>query len=239
MKLTSIKNFLIKLLFPQFCLNCNREGDVICEDCLSLIEILEYQFCPFCRTPTRTLTGICPSHRSKALNGLFAAVSYQNSLIRLLIKNFKYEPFLKSLAKPLTYLIISHFILLGKEKIFHNSENLILAPIPLSNSRKRWRGFNQAEEIAKILSIYFKIPLQLNNLIKIKKTQPQTELKQKQRQENTKGIFKLQIPEIFKEKIVFLIDDVFTTGATIREAAEIIKQAGARQVWGIVIAREA
>jgi len=233
------KKFLLDTLFPQFCLNCGKEGNLICQDCLSLIEISEYQFCPLCKTPRRVfLEGTCQSHRKMNLDGLFAATSYKNPVVKKLVKNFKYEPFLKNLKEPLVFLIIAHFLLSENKKIFQNPENSLLLPIPLSNFRERWRGFNQSAEIAKLLSDFLKIPLQINNLIKIKNTQPQVELGEKEREKNIKGAFKIRIPEEIKEKIIFLVDDVFTTGTTLEEAARVLKNKGAKEVWGVVVARE-
>lgn len=239
MKFSSCKKFLLDTFFPQFCLSCGKEGEAICTDCFSLIEISEYLFCPFCKKPQRVLEkGTCPTHRKNALNGLFAAVSYETPLVQTLIKNFKYEPFLKILAKPLASLIVAHFLLSKKWEIFYPLEKSLIVPVSLAGFRKRWRGFNQAEEIAKILSDFFRTALISNNLVKIKTTQSQTELKEKQREKNIKGAFKVKFPEIFKNKKVFIVDDVFTTGATMEEAAKVLKQAGAKQVWGIVMARE-
>ena len=135
-------------------------------------------------------------------------------------------------------MIIAHFILSENKLIFQNKENSLLAPIPLSKSRERWRGFNQATLLANELSRFLKIPLLNNNLIKIKKTQPQVELKREQREENIKGAFKLKNPQKVRGKRIFLVDDVFTTGSTMEECARVLKKAGGKEVWGIVVARE-
>lgn len=233
------KKFILDLFLPQFCLGCGKEGELVCQDCLSTIEISEYQFCPFCKIPKRVLDGgTCKFHQKMNLDGLFAATSYKNILIKKLIRTFKYEPFLKNLREPLAFLIISHFFLSENKKIFQTSENSFFMPLPLSNFRKRWRGFNQSTELAKILSNFFKVPLQVNNLIKIKKTQPQVELSEKEREKNIKGAFKLKNPQAVEEKRIFLVDDVFTTGQTLEEAARVLKNEGAKEVWGIVAARE-
>ena len=233
------EKFFLDTLFPQFCLGCQREGNLVCYDCLMSIEISEYQYCPFCRKPKRVFEkGTCSLHRKMNLDGLFVATSYQNPLAKRMIVSFKYEPYLKTLAKPLAFLIISHFLLSEKEKIFRPLENSLLLPIPLSFYKKRRRGFNQAEEIGKYLSEFFKVPLLSNNLIKIKKTQPQVELKKEERIKNIQGAFKVRRPAEIQGKKIFLIDDVFTTGATMEEATRVLKIAGAREVWGIAVARE-
>jgi len=233
------KKFLLATFFPQFCLNCKKEGGIICEDCLNSIDLSEFNYCPFCQAPRRVFEeGTCPTHRKMKLSGIFSATSYQDPLVKKLISKFKYEPFLKNLTSPLTSLIIAHFLLSENKLISQNKENSVFLPIPLVKFRERWRGFNQAALIAQELSKFYKIPLLNNNLIKIKQTQPQVELKREEREKNIKGAFKLKNPQQIRGKRVFLIDDVFTTGSTMEECARILKQAGVQEVWGIVIARE-
>ncbi|MGC9031288.1 MAG: ComF family protein [Minisyncoccia bacterium] len=238
MNLNLIKESILNLLFPKFCLGCKKEGTFICEDCLSTIEISEYTFCPFCEKPNRTFLGkTCKKHRNFYLNGLFSATSFQNNLVKTLIYNFKYEPFLKELAKPLSFLIISHFLLSKNEIVFKNSNSLIL-PIPLHISRLKFRGFNQSELIAKEITNYFNVEFSNNVLFRIKKTKPQIKLNKEERKENIKESFLVRENKIIKNKTIFLVDDVFTTGFTMEEAAKALKIAGAKSVYGIVIARE-
>ncbi len=113
----------------------------------------------------------------------------------------------------------------------------MLLPIPLDKQRKKWRGFNQAEELTKLLSKFFKIPFFNNILIKKNPTLPQTELKEKDRQKNISGAFLCQNQKLIKNKKIFLVDDVYTSGFTMEECAKVLKQNGAKEIWGIVIAR--
>jgi len=230
-----IKRKAFDILFPAICLNCQKEGTWICQNCLSIIEILEYRYCPFCKERVFE-KGTCKKHRGKNLNGLFFAVSYKNSLVKKLIKKFKYPPFLKELALSLSSLIITHFILSGNKIIFNDQETSLFIPVPLFPSKKRWRGFNQSEEIVKELSSFLKISYQSNNLIKIKKTQPQVELSREERERNIKNSFKIKNPLEIQGKRIFLVDDIFTSGATMEECSRVLKKAGAKQVWAAVIA---
>jgi len=231
------KNIIIDILFPRFCLRCQKEGDWICPDCLSTISILEYQYCPFCMQRVFEKT-VCYKHKNKNLDKLFFAVSYKNSLIKKAIKKFKYPPFLRELTPYFCYLIISYFLLIENKTILKDKNNSFLIPVPISPSRKRWRGYNQSEEITKQLSISLKIPILINNLIKIKKTRPQLKLSKSQRIENVKNVFEIKNAREIQDKKIFLIDDVFTTGATMEECSRVLKNAGARSVFGITIARE-
>lgn len=232
-----LKNIILDILFPRFCLRCQKEGDWICPDCLSTIDIMEYEYCPFCIQRISEKT-ICYKHQNKNLDKLFFAVSYQNSLIKKAIKKFKYPPFLRELTPYFCYLIISHFLLIENKAILEDKNNSLLIPVPISSFKKRWRGYNQSEEIAKQLSISLKIPVLINSLIKIKKTQPQFNLSKDERMENVKNVFEIKNAQEIQGKRIFLVDDVFTTGATMEECSRKLKQAGAKQVFGIAIARE-
>jgi ComF family protein len=218
-KKSSLKNFLLELFFPQFCLLCKKEGEYLCQDCRATLEIsLSHQ-----------------KYSTKNLNDLYFALPYQNHFVKNLIQSFKYEPFIKELSKPLASLIIEHFQLI--EKPITDFSNYILIPIPLKEKRQRWRGFNQAEEIAIELSKFLKIPLINDVLIKIKETLPQVELSERERKENISGAFSLKNNEKIIGRKILLVDDVYTTGSTMEEAARVLKKAGAKEVIGIVIAR--
>ncbi len=231
------KNIILDIFFPRFCLRCQKEGDWICPDCLSTISILEYEYCPFCMQRISEEV-ICYKHQNKNLDKLFFAVSYENSFIKKAIKKFKYPPFLRELTPYFCYLIISHFLLIENKTILEDKNNSLLTPVPISSFKKRWRGYNQSEEIAKQLSISLKIPVLINNLIKIKKTQPQFNLSKDERMENVKNVFEIKNAQEIQGKRVFLVDDVFTTGATMEECSRVLKNAGVKNVFGIAIARE-
>jgi len=225
------------IFFPCFCLNCGKEGKDLCDDCFSLIDISNSQYCPFCYPPKIVLNGrTCPNcKKKKNLNGLFSATSYNNFIVKNLIHQFKYSPFyVKNLSKTLASLIIAHFQLLEKRQDFSKG---ILIPIPLEKRKLKQRGFNQAEEIAKELSIFLKLPLANNVLIKTRQTLAQAELSKEERKKNILGAFSINKNFSVKGEKIFLIDDVFTTGATMEEGSRVLKEAGAKEVWGIVVSR--
>jgi len=253
-----VKKFILDLLFPKFCLNCNKEGSYLCQDCFSLIDIAERQYCPFCSSPRIVLDGkTCNSCRnSKKLAGLYCPTSYDNFIIKKAINQFKYQPYIKELAKPLASLIIAYLVNLKKlgdfsdftphhflennlkqTKFTENGAGFIIIPVPLHKKKLKKRGFNQAGEIAKELSRFLKIPAFNDVLVKIKQTPAQVELKKEQREENIKNVFNCREPNLVKKRKILLVDDIFTTGATMEESALTLKRAGAREVWGIVVAR--
>lgn len=259
-KFLRAKQFLFDLLFPKLCVGCGREGEYLCQDCLGTIDILEYQSCPGCgkRVADGKTCQIC--YGKTKLNGLYFASSYQNPLIKKMIRQLKYEALAREFAKSLAFLIITHFQTINKR--VEDFSNFILIPIPLDKKRLKTRGFNQAREIAKELADFLKIPLLCDVLIKQKSTPSQTSLNKEQRKENVKDVFFCKNSEKinsstksfdFDKEIkkspasrrrrlagakILLVDDVYTTGSTMTECSRLLKQAGAKEVWGVAVARE-
>ena len=216
-------SFYLDIFFPKYCFGCRKRGNYLCEDCRACLEISQHQYYLY---------------KEQKLDALYFALDYQKSFIKKLIQQFKYEPFIKELSQSLAVLIIEHFYLLDKPPPFlTNKTNFILIPIPLHLKRLKRRGFNQAEEIAKELSKFLSLPLVSDCLIKDKETRAQVELNNEERKENVKGVFLVKNKEKIEKKKILLIDDVYTTGSTMEEAAKVLKKAGAKKVIGIVIAR--
>ena len=197
----NLKNFILDIIFPPFCLGCQKEGNYLCQDCKATLEVL---------TSHKKYSG-------KNMEDLYFALPYQGSLLKNLIKKFKHEPFVKELGKALASLIIDHFNLLDNKPDF---SDFVLIPVPLEKRKLKWRGFNQAEKIAKELSNSLKIPLVSDVLIR----------------EN--GVFLCQKPEKIKGKKILLINDFFVTGSTMEECSKVLKGAGAEKITGAAVARE-
>ncbi len=234
-------SFLLELFFPSFCLGCQKEGVLLCQDCNSTLEISEYNYC-LCskplRLPTGSRSGKCQNCQDKKLAGLYFALPYKEKfLTKKLIYQFKYKPYLKTLAKDLDSILVEHLVL-AKNNTEDIWENSVLIPVPMDMKKMKNRGYNQSAELAKELSKTLKIPVILGNLVKIRQTLPQMELSAKDRQENLKGAFFVKNAPEIKNKKIFLVDDVYTTGATMEECATVLRTAGTKQVWGIVLSRE-
>ena len=203
-------------------MNCQREGSFLCEDCQAILDISSSH----------------QEFQTENLSDLYYPLEYKNPLIKNLIKRFKYEPLVKELAKDLASLIIAHFQLLDPPPNFGGGD-YVLVPVPLEKRKLKWRGFNQSEEIGKEISKFLNIPLINDILFKIKETLPQVELSEKEREENIKGVFIIRNRKKISGKKILLVDDVYTTGSTMKECAQLLKKAGAKEVIGIVIARAA
>ncbi len=232
--LKKFKNFILDLLFPKKCLSCGKENVFFCEDCFSLIDINPFKYC-LCELPQKIyFEKQCPRCQKNALDGLYSATNFNQKQVQILIHNFKYKNQIKELCFPLALLILTHLYFIA----IYFPPNSILMPVPLFIKRKKRRGFNQAEEIGKVISEKMGIPFSFDNLIRIRNTKPQVGLNKNERLENIKNAFVVLDEKKVKGKIIFLIDDVYTTGATMKECARILKKAGVRQVWGLTVARE-
>lgn len=113
----------------------------------------------------------------------------------------------------------------------------IITPVPLDNRRLKQRGYNQSKLIAKILSEKSGLKLE-DILLKVKYTKTQSLLENSQRRKNVENAFSIKIPELVKNKKVIIFDDIYTTGATANEIAKILKEAGAKNVFILVIAKD-
>lgn len=240
--ISKTKDFFLDLFFPKFCLGCQKEGMYLCDDCRSILDISEFDYC-LCSTkpiqiPSGSEQGKCQKCQDKKLSGLFSALPYkEKNLTKKLIYQFKYQPYLKNLAITLASILVEHFIISGKntDEIW---ENGILVPVPLDSKKIKIRGYNQSEELAKELSKVLQIPVVSENLVKIKSTKSQMELKKQEREKNLENAFAIKNAAELAGKKIFLVDDVYTTGSTMEECAKVLRDAGIKQVWGIVIARE-
>ncbi len=212
-----IGEFLLDLIFPPFCLVCekNYSKEFLCGNCQKKIKFFNvaYQF----KNPNFTL---------------LAATSYQNQVISKLITILKYQK-IKSAAKPLTRIVIEY---LNRMKLVSKISSYILVPIPLHHQKLRQRKFNQSEIIAKILAQKLNLNFSPEIMIRTKNTTAQVNLREKEeRVQNVKGCFKVKGNVFGKNILVF--DDVFTTGATMKEAIKTLRKAGARKVIGLVVAK--
>jgi ComF family protein len=122
-------------------------------------------------------------------------------------------------------------------KVRQLTELDMVMPVPLHPARLRQRGFNQALLLAHQMCEKNDIPLLCDNLYRVRPTRPQVELTGEERLKNVAGAFALRRPDAVKDRSVMIIDDVFTTGATLNECAAVLKEAGAAQVVALTLAR--
>ncbi len=150
-----------------------------------------------------------------------------------MIKAFKYD-FIEGLAEPLGKLMAGYLEKIKGEIDFGDS---LIIPVPLHKTKFNRRGYNQSELVTSEISKYLDLEIANDLILKTRPTKDQASLKEKNRIENMDNAFVCLRPGAVSGKKILLVDDVYTTGATMNECARILKQAGAAEVSGLAIAR--
>ena len=218
----------LDLFFPKHCVSCRKLGSYLCADCFLKVEFLKDFVCPVCLR--KTDDGGVTHHRCSGksrLDGLVVACKYRGPIKSAIVK-VKYK-WVFDIEEVFVDLILAE---LGK---FSLPKNYILVPVPLHVSRKRWRGFNQSEILAKSLAKKLEVPFE-DILVRNKETKSQVGLGNQLRRENVSGAFSLEGNINCRGKNVVLVDDVFTSGATMGECCRVLKGAGAGSVWALAVA---
>jgi competence protein ComFC len=226
--------FLKDLLFPKFCLGCGYVGVYLCPSCQNKLRPVEQDSCFYCKKSS--FFGLThPSCRKKFnIDGLLALYHY-NPMLKIVIKNIKYrlateiwDDFFR-IIKPATIMKLGFFREL--------SSDFQIQPIPLTENKYKERGFNQA----KIISIFFQRTLDFplaDLLIREKEIRPQAQTKSGlERYQNLKGAFRIAVDKPINPNNMILVDDVVTTGSTVKEAAKVFKEAGAKKVYVLTLAK--
>lgn len=224
-------NSLLNALFPAKCLSCgkNTNGEPICQKCFSGIPINKTFFCGLCRARLANNKKIC---HEKFPYILGAASEYSNEAVKNLIHDLKFK-YIKGAAAPLGKLLARYIETTGFQV-----KNFVVVPMPLSAKRLRERGFNQSELIAKNFAERVASPVEIGALARIKNSKPQSGAKNiGERRENVKACFSVVRPELVANKNILLIDDVVTSGATMLEAAQTLKAAGAKRIVALATAK--
>lgn len=227
---------LLDLLFPRHCLGCGKTGGYFCPSCLNLIAVAPDRICPVCQKGSFGGLTHPGCLTDQGFDGLTTIFPY-GGLIEKAIKKIKYQ-FVTDLAGELTELFLSFC---GEDEAFARfcRGKPVLVPIPLHPQRLRWRGFNQSALLGRLIAENLRLPFWPDLLVRVKNTRPQVELDKKDRRNNIGGAFRIssnfKLPTKNDEFILF--DDVWTSGATLREAAKVLKRSGAKKVWGLALAR--
>jgi competence protein ComFC len=217
------------LLFPARCLGCQRIGEYLCAECVNTIQEIREPICAVCGK--NSIGGQTHSRCAKpwGMDGLVASFNHRG-VGRKLVTAYKYQ-MVADARKTLGELIIS---LAALEYLPQRAWEL--AAVPLHSRRERWRGFNQSLLIAQQVAAATGWGL-IDPLVRVRQTKTQQGLSRKARLSNIQGAFALREGGRLNNKHVLLVDDVWTTGATMRECAKVLKRAGAQTVWGLAAAR--
>jgi competence protein ComFC len=227
-------------LYPEVCQICGRDHATVkegfvCAPCARQVRYIEAPFCSRCGLPYEgDLSGPfqCANCSNIDLHFDFArSAALAHGLVRDIIHRYKY-------TRHVWFEVFLAGVLVRRAapELAHGRWDMIV-PVPLHPAKLREREFNQAERLARQLSIATRIPLQTKLLRRIDPTSSQTRLSREQRAANVRKAFALGQPLKLKGARVVLVDDVFTTGATTSACAKVLKAAGAGGVCVWTLAR--
>ncbi len=218
----------IDWIYPPNCGGCKKFGERWCADCKNQTTLVGTQICSKCGNFFNE-GGLCP--RCTASLPPYQALRSWGIFIgplREAIHRLKYQHDL-GLGEALSQHLIDFY--------WNTGWNVdIISPVPLSNSRQQERGYNQSALLALPMALACGISYQPEAITRIRNTRSQVGLKAGERLDNVRGAF-IAKNEIVHNKVILLIDDVTTTGATISSSAEALMVAGAKAVYGLTLAR--
>jgi ComF family protein len=230
---------LLDVLFPPLCHICRafipEAGTLhICPACRECMPIVGQPLCPVCGIPflgagDDHVCGDCQESQP-VFSAARAALIYEGRC-RDLIHAYKYR-YKTYLRRPLALLAADSL-----RDFVATCAPELMVPVPLHVRRLRERGFNQAVLLGEIWAREWNLPLYCDAMRRIRWTEPQINLTAAQRCDNVKGAFDVRDANAVKGRRVLLVDDVYTTGSTVKECAVALKAAGAREVTVVTVAR--
>ncbi len=233
----------ISVFFPAPCEMCGGVLETaallpICEACLEALGPLSGPFCEKCGRPFPSEVSQDAGTRQcfECRSGLYAFDAARS-----------YGEYSDEMVKAITLLKYHKLARLGGwfarklNAVASENPNLceadVLVPVPLHPARRRERGYNQTELIAKPLARHLGIPLEMKLLARVKPRPPQLLLSRRERWLSVRGAYEIRKGRRIDNLRVLLIDDVFTTGATLDACARALRKAGAKSVIGLTVAR--
>lgn len=233
-----VLSVLAEICFPSRCLFCRRDtspGDPLrlCDPCLSELSFLTGEGCPRCGMPftVPSVDHFCgPCLKGENIFDQARSLLAYRGPLRDVVHSFKYH-------RNLT--CIGTFGALFRESLTDSSFFLadLIVPVPLHTSRLRQRGFNQSLLLAREFFRERKEKIKPRLLERHRPKPPQTSLNGRQRRLNVRGAFRVTNPSQVRDRTLVLVDDIYTTGATLNECARVLKRAGARRVTALTLAR--
>jgi len=231
----NFKQCFFDIIFPKYCLLCGQEGTYWCDTCQTKDILAWGKSCFKCHVAGADLNLCSACQESYFFDGLLCASDYEDQTISALIQTCKYR-FVKELTLTLGLLMSNYLtkeLASSRNVFFKDFFKATVVPVPLSKSRQNWRGFNQAELIAKVVVDYFNLDYN-SNLKRLKHRPPQAKLSEAKRLTNMTNCFSFSGPA---PKKIILIDDVVTTGTTVNECAKVLRACGATEILVLACAK--
>lgn len=224
---------ILQAVYPGHCPVCDEivrhGGENVCTECMDTLKLLTPPYCMRCGKKISEGEEYCGECREKKHFFERGRALYEYGPAVESIYRFKYggrREYAEFYGEQIAEYLGGFIRNTGAEGI---------VPIPLHRNRKRTRGYNQAELLAKAVGKRLGIPVYPKMLVRVKNTAPQKKLNPEERQNNLKRAFNMGQNDV-KLKTIIVMDDIYTTGITIDEAARVLKDAGAEKVYFVTLA---
>jgi len=221
---------IVDCLFPRICIGCGRIGDYVCSSCAAELPWLSGPLCPHCGQPQPSGM-LCPSCAAQVSTiAAIRSVFRFEGVARVAVHELKYRN-LRAIAPTLASFLAAY-------PLGDTLEPDVVVPVPLHPSRRRRRGYNQAELLAREFGRARGLPVDSSALVRIVTGRSQVRTaSRRERSRNVTDAFACT-ERSFSDKRILLVDDVCTTGATIEACGVALRAAGASQVVGLTVARQ-
>lgn len=230
---------ILNSVLPPRCILCGKilnEEEGLCPECFNGINFISRPYCARCGRPFAEAPSdgklLCPS-----------CLKSDGMPFRMCRSAFHYDDASKNLILGLKFMdktenagVLARFLFQAGRDIWAAGADLLL-PVPLHYTRLIKRRYNQSALLAGELEKLVLVPVDYNSVVRHKKTRPQVEFSGHERVKNVKGAFLVRHPEQIRGKKIVLIDDVMTTGSTLKECALVLQKAGASSVDALTVAR--
>lgn len=225
---------LLDLFYPRRCPVCDKAvkpfGNLVCEECSKKIKYVKSPYCQKCGKELKDKREFfchdcaCKEHIYDKGMALFDYSSVADSIYR-----FKYrerQEYAAYYGERMAYILGERILSLHPDA---------LVPVPIHSSKKRARGYNQAEVLAKEVGRLLDIPVDTKLIKRVRKTEPMKNLSAQERQNNLKKAFKICHNDV-KLSTIIIIDDIYTTGSTMDAMAYELRQAGVKNIYFAALA---
>ncbi len=238
--------WLLDGLYPPRCRFCRerifgQDEECFCPGCWARIRLIGHPLCTVCGRPFFDAAGedhpcgVCLTREPRFFRArawaCYPSDEDESHPLRQVVQRFKYGRKV-SLGKPLGRLMAS-----GCSDFFQGASFDLVIPVPLHPKRLRWRGFNQAVILAREVGRIRQLRVDPFILSRPRETPPQTQLAEEERRKNVRGAFVVNPSSSVQGKRLLLVDDVYTSGATVNECSRTLLRAGAKEVQVLTLTR--
>jgi competence protein ComFC len=230
---------ILDLFFPKFCIACNAFGKYVCDKCLAILVPNTIFQCLYCYKPSTNGATCIKCQTRYTLDGYCALYIYKKPLSSI-IKVIKYQLVSELLKELLNKKTIQPWVHYIQDNTMQYNAQSYMVPIPLHTKRLALRGFNQSEYIACSINNLLDVPTRAATE-RIRNTKPLATISTRAaRAEEIHDAFIVKSAQVdfVKGAIIYLVDDVITSGATVKEVARVLKKAGAQAVFALSIAKD-